>query len=98
MAGDPYWYLLDMNGFSHYVGPEGKGFACMFRAEEKHGKVSYAVVLCDKYGNRILGFDNSHGYDHEHPPKKGKPYEFTTAENLVADFYERADAYFRSES
>ena len=42
-----------------------------------------------------MGFDNSHGYDHEHPPKQGKPYRFTTSENLVADFYERVDAYFK---
>jgi len=96
MVGDAYRYLLDLDGFSHYAGPEGKGFACTFRAEEKHGKVSYAVVLCDRYGNRIMGFDNSHGYDHEHPPKKGTPYRFTPAERLVADFYERVDVYFRS--
>jgi len=96
MSSDPYRFLLDMNGFSHYAGPEGKGYACTFRAEEKHGTVSYAVVLCDRYGNRVLGFDNSHGYDHEHPPRKGKPYRFTTGENLIADFYQRVDAYFRS--
>jgi len=96
MVGDAYRYLLDLDGFSHYAGSEGKGFTCTFRAEAKHGKVSYAVVLCDRYGNRILGFDNSHGYDHEHPPKQGKPYRFTTSERLIADFYERVDAYFRS--
>jgi len=96
MAGDAYRYLLDLNGFSHHAGPEGSGFACTFRAEVKHGKVSYGVVLCDKYGNRILGFDNSHGYDHEHPPRKGKPYRFTTSENLIADFYKRVDRYLRS--
>jgi len=54
-------------------------------------------VLCDRYGNRVLGFDSSHGYDHEHPPRKGKPYRFTTAENLIADFYKRVDAWFRAE-
>ena len=97
MSVDPYRYLLDLNGISHSAGPEGHGYACRFRAEEKHGKVSYAVVLCDAYGNRVLGFDNAHGYDHEHPPKKGKPYRFTTSENLVADLYERVDAYFSSE-
>lgn len=96
MADEAYRYLLDLNGFSHFAGPEGRGFVCTFRAEEKHDKVSYAVVLCDRYGNRILGFDNAHGYDHEHPPSKGKPYRFTTAEQLVADFYDRVDAYFRS--
>ncbi len=96
MSGSAYSYLLDMNGYSHYVGPEGKGLACTFRAEVEHGRVSYAVVLCDKYGNRILGFDNSHGYDHEHPPTKGKPYRFTTSEILIADFYKRVDRYLRS--
>jgi len=98
MSNNDYAYLLDLHGFSHHAGPDGHGFACTIRAEKKHGKVSYAVVLCDKYGNRILGFDNSHGYDHEHPPRKGKPYQFTTAERLMADFYERVDAYFRSVS
>jgi hypothetical protein len=94
MPNDPYQYLIDMHGMSHSAGPEGHGFACRFRAEQKHEKVSYAVVLCDRYGKRLLGFDNSHGYDHEHPPRKGKPYTYTTAENLVADFYKRVAAYF----
>lgn len=94
MAGDAYRYLLDLDGFSHPVGPESSGYACTIRAQEKHGGVSYAVVLCDRYGNRILGFDNFHGYDHEHPPRQGKPYRFTTAERLMADFYERVDAWF----
>jgi len=53
MTGKAYSYPLDLDGFSHYAGPKGKGFVCTFRAEEKRGKVSYAIVLCDRYGNRI---------------------------------------------
>jgi len=80
-------------------------------AERPHG-ISYCFTLHDKYNKRIFGMDNAHAvkssgkhkgriseYDHMHKNEhdKGTPYEFVTAGQLVADFYEHIyriiDAY-----
>lgn len=66
-----------------------------------HG-LQYSFTLHDPTGNRLLGFDNAHGvapkgssrdkrnaaYDHWHrgPGEEGRPYAFTTADQLLADF------------
>ena len=65
-----------------------------------HG-LAYAFTLHGPDGRRIMGFDNAHairqrGYgkskienDHWHRTETdpGRPYPFTTAEQLVADFF-----------
>lgn len=65
-----------------------------------HG-VGYALILQDTSKNRLLGFDNSHGYDgadrdqpfdHEHRiGRLGQRfrYDFVTAGQLIRDFTER---------
>ncbi|HEV7369491.1 toxin-antitoxin system TumE family protein [Arenibaculum sp.] len=69
-----------------------------------HG-LSYAVILQDQQGTRILGFDNSHDfdgaqdddpYDHEH--KAGRVgqrfrYRFKSPSVLVRDFFDRCEMY-----
>jgi hypothetical protein len=69
-----------------------------------HG-LSYAMILNDQEGNRILGLDNSHAFDgaqpgdpfdHEHRPgKTGQrfPYPYTNAVQLLTDFFERVDTH-----
>jgi hypothetical protein len=65
--------------------------------------ISYALVLNDEHGDRLLGFDNSHGFDgagdddpfdHEH--RLGKVgqrfrYDFTSAADLLTDFLDRVE-------
>jgi hypothetical protein len=70
--------------------------------ERPHG-LRYAFTLHDGDGNRLIGFDNAHraaplgsrfrpagsGHDHWHRSgdDPGRPYAFTTAEQLLADFF-----------
>ena len=68
--------------------------------ERPHGLV-YAFTLHNPAGMRIMGFDNAHairlsGYrknpaesDHWHRTETdpGRPYRFTTADQLLADFF-----------
>jgi hypothetical protein len=70
--------------------------------ERPHG-LRYAFTLHDPQGNRLVGFDNAHGvaargarfrrpsaeHDHWHrtTDDQGRPYAFTTADQLLADFF-----------
>ena len=72
-----------------------------------HG-IRYALTLHDRYGTRLLGFDNAHAvnppkrmrytgrrlaYDHRHRHSSdtGTPYEFTSAQQLLEDFFNEVD-------
>lgn len=87
------------------------GWQVVIRAEwvdatpqRPHG-LSYALILQDENGDRLLGFDNAHGFDgatatdpfdHEHPAGRvGRriEYPFTSASALITDFFERAQSY-----
>jgi hypothetical protein len=73
-------------------------------SQRPHG-LSYALILQDRGGRRILGFDNSHAYDgapaaapwdHEHRPGRvGQrfPYVFKSASSLINDFFDRLEAH-----
>jgi hypothetical protein len=70
--------------------------------ERPHG-LRYAFTLHDPEGNRLMGFDNAHSvpplgsryrqadveHDHWHrtADDSGRPYAFTTADQLIADFF-----------
>jgi Family of unknown function (DUF6516) len=74
-------------------------------AERPHG-LSYSFTLHDADGNRLVGFDNAHrvpslasGYsrakvENDHWRRTGddpgRPYVFTTADQLLADFFAEA--------
>lgn len=80
-------------------------------ADVPHG-VRYSLTLHDRYGRRVLGYDNAHGvkpprrgfrarrlpYDHRHRTArdKGVPYVFESAEKLLADFFREVDEVIRS--
>ncbi len=67
--------------------------------------LSYALILQDEQEQRLLGFDNSHAadgaqdgepFDHEHRANavgRTFPYRFTSASQLIADFFDRCSAY-----
>lgn len=90
------------------------GWLLVIRAEfcdpiagRPHG-LSYAMILNDERGNRILGLDNSHAFDgadpedpfdHEHLPGKAGQrfrYDYTSAGQLLNDFFDRVEAYCAS--
>jgi hypothetical protein len=63
----------------------------------------YSFTLHDPDGNRLVGFDNAHGVppqgsrfrkpsaEHDHWNRagddEGRPYQFTTAGQLITDFF-----------
>jgi hypothetical protein len=72
-----------------------------------HG-IRYSLTLHNRYGTRLLGYDNAHGvrppgkskysgrrvtYDHRHRHTRccGVPYEFTSADQLLKDFFDEVD-------
>jgi hypothetical protein len=71
-----------------------------------HG-IRYSLTLHDPGGSRVLGYDNSHAvkpskkgfggrrleYDHVHrtAKDKGTPYEFSSAGQLLTDFFNEVD-------
>jgi hypothetical protein len=102
--------LITLSG----VYPMSNGWQVMIDAhwtdvtpQRPHG-LRYALILQDETGDRLLGFDNSHGFDgaastdrfdHEHRAGRvGRRYEyrFTTASALVGDFFARAADYCAS--
>lgn len=74
--------------------------------EIPHG-IRYSLTLHDPAGERVLGYDNAHAvkpakkgftgrrleYDHvhRHAKDKGTAYEFSTAGQLLTDFFEAVD-------
>ncbi|BCG09480.1 toxin-antitoxin system TumE family protein [Buttiauxella agrestis] len=76
-----------------------------------HG-VRYSLTLHNKYNTRIFGYDNAHGIrtaskgkfgsrivrDHVHltASDKGHFYEFSTAAQLLEDFFKRSEEIINS--
>lgn len=74
--------------------------------EMPHG-IRYSLTLHDRYGERIMGFDNAHAvksrkkakhqgrktYDHRHrhSADEGIPYEFIDGHQLLKDFWLEVD-------
>jgi hypothetical protein len=70
--------------------------------EKPHG-VSYSLTFHAPDGRRLMGYDNAHSvphrggkfverqnaFDHWHrdDSDEGRPYQFVTAEKLIADFF-----------
>ncbi len=69
-----------------------------------HG-IKSALILFDKDKNRIIGFDNAHGFkshrriqwDHFHKREKVFPYVFKSAAQLLEDFWEKVNQYLENQ-
>ena len=92
--GDGYWIKIE----ARHVEPN---------AHVPHG-IRYALTLHDRYGTRLLGYDNAHAvkpprrkryagrrlacdHKHRHSRDKGVAYEFTSADQLLKDFFDEVD-------
>jgi hypothetical protein len=76
--------------------------------ERPHG-LSYALALHDEKGERLVCFDNAHPVrptagpsgrrrirrDHRHRLRTVRPYEYTDAATLLADFWAEVDAVLK---
>ena len=75
---------------------------CDVTSGRPHG-LSYALILQDERGERLLGFDNSHRFDgagdddpfdHEHRlglAGQRFQYTFTSPGDLLSDFFDRVE-------
>lgn len=73
--------------------------------ERPHG-LSYSLTLHDEKNRRIVGFDNAHPvptrtgpsgrgrveHDHKHRFRTIRPYDYTDAATLLADFWAQVDS------
>ncbi len=75
-------------------------------ARKPHG-IDYALTFHDPNGRRIMGYDNAHAVpyrsgrhvkrpsvrDHWHRDENdyGRPYEFTSTEKLITDFFDEIE-------
>lgn len=101
--------LLDLDGLTFVVDPEG-GHSVRFvvtrvtpTPEKPHG-LDYSLTLHGRNGERLVGFDNAHplgkqmrGYpqDHRHRIRTVKPYDYSDAATLLADFWTEVDAVLK---
>lgn len=80
------------------------------RCDETNGRpvgLSYGLILQDQSGERLLGFDNSHGFDgaadddpfdHEHRyglVGRRYQYHFESPARLFEDFFDRVESACR---
>jgi len=98
--------LLDLDGI---VMKQPGGYWTKFEAwqtahtpERPHG-IRYSLTFHDRYGERVIGFDNAHAvksrkkdmdcYDHYHryPDDEGIPYQFVGVYQLLEDFWKAVD-------
>ena len=71
--------------------------------DRPHG-LGYSLTLHDRSGRRLVGYDNAHPVssgrrresavrrNHRHRLRVIKPYEYTDAATLLADFWREVDA------
>ena len=101
--------LLDLDGLTLVVDPEGGHWVRFVvtqvpaTPEKPHG-LDYSLTLHGRNGERLVGFDNAHPVgrqkrgdpqDHRHRIRTVKPYEYTDAAALLADFWAEVDAVLK---
>lgn len=108
--------LLHLDGDRYFIDEDGKYEVCFSVKKTKVSTgrpygISYSLVLIDRHGERIVGFDNAHAvsdgsgrsrrktvaFDHKHIGERTKPYNFRGAAKLVADFWKEVDKVQREE-
>jgi len=78
--------------------------------EIPHG-IKYSLTLHDKTNQRVIGYDNAHSFkprrgkygakketwDHFHRKMEVYPYEFSSALQLIEDFWASVEAYMQQQ-
>lgn len=97
--------LLDLDGLTFVVDPEGGHWVrfVVTRVEptpEKPHGLDYSLTLHGRNGERLVGFDNAHPVakqecgnpqDHRHRVHTVRPYVYSDAAQLLADFWAEVD-------
>ena len=79
--------------------------------EKPHG-LDYSLTLHDSANRRLLGFDNAHPiregsgpgartrieYDHQHKGRRVRFYEYSSALDLLTDFWNEVDLILKERS
>jgi hypothetical protein len=101
--------LLDLNGLTLVVDPDGGHWVRFVvtrvpvTPEKPHG-LNYSLTLHGPNGERLIGFDNAHPVgrvkrgqplDHRHRMRTVKPYQYSEAATLLADFWTDVDAVLK---
>ena len=101
--------LLDLDGQVLIVDPAGGHWVKFVvtrvpvSSEKPHG-IDYSLTLHGPTGERLVGFDNAHSVrgqgrgdpqDHRHRLRTVRPYEYSDATTLLADFWNMVDAVLR---
>jgi hypothetical protein len=108
--------LLHLDGDRYFIDDDGDYEVC-FRVKESdvsevipHG-ISYSLVLINKRGERVVGFDNAHPVpsgpgrsrkktvtnDHKHIGKRTSPYKYKGADKLIEDFWKEVDKVIKKD-
>jgi hypothetical protein len=101
--------LLELDGLTLVVDPEGGHWVRFVvnqvpvTPEKPHG-LDYSLTLHGRDGQRLVGFDNAHPVgrqkrgqpqDHRHRIRAVRPYEYSDAAALLADFWAEVDAVLK---
>ena len=101
--------LLDLDGQVLVVDPDGRYWVRFVvtrvpvTPEKPHG-LDYSLTLHGPEGERLVGFDNAHPVgpqrrgepqDHRHRLRAVRPYDYTDAASLLADFWSTVDTVLR---
>lgn len=101
--------LLDLDGLTFVIDPDG-GYWVRFVVTQvpatpakPHG-LDYSLTLHGPNGERLVGFDNAHQVgkqergqpqDHRHRIRTIRPYTYSNAATLIADFWTAVDAMLK---
>jgi hypothetical protein len=101
--------LVDLDGLTLVVDPEGGHWVRFVVTQvpatqaKPHG-LDYSLTLHGRDGEWLVGFDNAHRVgkqkrgapqDHRHRIRAARPYDFSDAATLLADFWKEVDAVLK---
>jgi hypothetical protein len=109
-------HLLYLDGDRYFIDEKGE-YQVYFKVKTTKSStgmphsVSYSLVLIDRSGSRIVGFDNAHAvpsgggrsrkktvpFDHKHIKDKTRPYNFQGADKLLVDFWKEVDKILKED-
>ncbi len=102
--------LLELDGISDGYWVKFSVIEVEFNKHRPHG-IKYSLTMHNKYGNRLVGYDNAHladvkrkkfsakrvEWDHKHNRNIISDYDFINAGQLIEDFWNLVDQILNEE-